>query len=55
LVDGPFQLVNGVEGSAAYHPCGDERKEALNQIEPRTAGGREVEIESFPFLGINQR
>src|SRR5260370_7102538 len=50
LVDSTLQLLNTTKGSAADHPVGDESEPTLHLIEPGTAGGREMEVESATFL-----
>jgi hypothetical protein len=45
-VDGGFEFGGAMEGSAPNHAVSDEGEEALHLIEPGTAGGREVDLES---------
>ena len=52
LVDGGFEFRGAAKGSAADHSAGDQRKEALDLVEPGTAGGGEVEFEPASFAGL---
>ena len=47
-----LQFACGMEGPGAPRAAGDQGKEALELIEPRTAGWREVELEPFSLLGL---
>lgn len=38
--------------TSADHPVGDQRKEALYLIQPRTAGGREMDMEAASALWL---
>src|ERR1700756_4053497 len=51
-VNGGFQFTGAVEGSAPNHAVRDEGEEALHLIEPGTAGGSEVELESPSVLWL---
>ena len=46
LVDGAFQFVRAVESSAADHSSRGQCKEPFHLVQPRTAGGGEVEVKS---------
>src|SRR5271166_1698200 len=46
LVDGSFELWNGGEDAASDAFLGDQAEEALDLIEPRGRGGREVQVKA---------
>ena len=50
--DGAFEFFHTAEGAAADHTFGDQGEEAFHLIEPRTAGGGEVEIEVAVLSGF---
>ena len=49
FIDRSFQFLGAVEGSATDHPAGDQCEEALNLVQPGTAGGSEVKMKPAPF------
>ena len=51
-IDGAFEFFHTAEGATADHPFGDQGEEAFHLIEPRTAGGGEVEIEVAVLSGF---
>ena len=44
--DRPGQFLDAAEAARAHHLRGEIGKEALDQIQPRTGGGRKVEVEA---------
>src|SRR6516164_7184056 len=46
VLDGSFQFAGAAEGTTPNLFGGQGREEALDQINPRTAGGREVDVKA---------
>ena len=44
-----FQFLNTEEGTAPDHTVGNQAEPTFHLIEPRTAGGCEVQMEPFSF------
>ena len=44
--------MGAVKGAAPNHPVSDEGKESFDLIQPGTAGGGEVEVETASLLGL---
>ena len=55
FINGAFQLLNTVKGTTTDHAFGDQSKPALYLIEPRTAGGGEMEVKRCRFLAFSHR
>src|SRR5215468_2093900 len=49
LADGCFQFFDAAENAPANALVGKFGKPALHQVDPRTVGGSEVEMEARPF------
>jgi len=52
MVDSLFQFLSAVECSAADHASGDQCKEPFDLVQPGTAGGGEVKVETAPLLRL---
>ena len=52
LINGWFQFMDAVEGSAADHLVGNEPEKAFHLVQPGTAGGREMKVEAAPLLRL---
>ena len=50
VVDCIFQIVDAGAAAPAYPACGDLGKAALDEVQPRRAGGREMQLEPRMFF-----
>ena len=50
VVDRVLEIVDAGVAAAADPPCGDLGEEALDEVHPGRAGGREMQLEARVFL-----
>ena len=52
FIDRLLKFGSTVKGAAANHPCGDQCEKSFHLVQPRTAGGGEVEMQAGPTFWL---